>query len=87
MNVIKYSESDAISSAVEQSHLKSSINISLQKTPDTGLTTGVLFHFMSTVKGTPAYWKQFLLEVRDMVKELGFTAYLFDIFMSTFIMG
>lgn len=87
MNVIKNFESDAISSAVEQSHLKLSINISLQKAPDTGLTTGVLFHLISTVKGTPAYWKQFLLEVRDMVKQLGFTAYFFNIFMCTFIMG
>ena len=29
------------------------------------------FSFMNTVKGTPAYWKKFLLEVLAMVKQLG----------------
>ena len=29
------------------------------------------FSFMSSVKGTPAYWKQFLYEVLAMVKQLG----------------
>ena len=29
------------------------------------------FSFMSTVKGTPAYWKKFLQEVLSMVKQLG----------------
>ena len=29
------------------------------------------FHFMSSVKGKPAYWKQFLHEVLPMVKQLG----------------
>ena len=28
------------------------------------------FSFMSSVKGTPAYWKQFLLDVLAMVKRL-----------------
>ena len=28
------------------------------------------FSFMSSVKGTPAYWKQFLLDVLAMVKQL-----------------
>ena len=29
------------------------------------------FNFMSAIKGTPAYWKKFLLEVLAMVKQLG----------------
>ena len=29
------------------------------------------FSFMSSVKGTPAYWKQFLYDVLAMVKQLG----------------
>ena len=29
------------------------------------------FSFMSTIKGTPAYWKKFLFEVLAMVKQLG----------------
>ena len=33
------------------------------------------FHFMSSVKGTPAYWKQFLHELLVMVKQLGIPTY------------
>ena len=33
------------------------------------------YHFMATIKGTPAYWKHFLLEVVAMVKELGLTTF------------
>ena len=33
------------------------------------------FHFMSSVKDTPAYWKQFLHEVLAMVKELRIATY------------
>ena len=33
------------------------------------------FSFMSSVKGTPAYWKQFLYEVLAMVKQLGIPTY------------
>ena len=33
------------------------------------------FSFMSSVKGTPAYWKQFFLEVLAMVKQLGVPTY------------
>ena len=29
------------------------------------------YHFMNTIKGTPAYWKKFLYEVLAMVKQLG----------------
>ena len=29
------------------------------------------YHMMSTIKGTPAYWKDFLYEVLAMVKQLG----------------
>ena len=34
-----------------------------------------VFHFISSVKGTPAYWKQFLHEVLAMVKQLGIPTY------------
>ena len=67
-------------SIVEQCHLKSSINIALQKIRCSELTASSIkgnckdsikqlsandntFSFMSSVKGTPAYWKQFLLGV------------------------
>ena len=33
------------------------------------------FHFMSSVKDTPAYWKQFLHEVLAMVKQLRIATY------------
>ena len=33
------------------------------------------FSFMSSVKGTSAYWKQFLYDVLDMVKQLGTPKY------------
>ena len=33
------------------------------------------FSFMSSVKGTPAYWKQFLFDVLAMVKQLGIPTY------------
>ena len=34
------------------------------------------FSFMSSVKGTPAYWKQFLYDILAMVKQLGIPTYL-----------
>ena len=33
------------------------------------------FSFMSSVRGTPAYWKQFLYDVLAMVKQLGILTY------------
>ena len=33
------------------------------------------FSFMSSAKGTPAYWKQFLFDVLAMVKQLGIPTY------------
>ena len=33
------------------------------------------FNFMNNLKGTPAYWKRFLLEVLAMVKQLGLPTY------------
>ena len=33
------------------------------------------FSFMNSVNGTPAYWKQFLYDVLDMVKQLGIPTY------------
>ena len=35
------------------------------------ITTDSAFAFMNSIKGTPAYWKKFLLEVLAMVKKLG----------------
>ena len=32
------------------------------------IATDRAFSFMNTIKGTPAYWKKFLLEVIAMVK-------------------
>ena len=36
---------------------------------------------MSSVKGAPACWKEFLHEVLAMVKQLGITTYFFDLVM------
>ena len=33
------------------------------------------YSFMSSVKGTPVYWKQFLFEVLAMVKQIGIRTY------------
>ena len=33
------------------------------------------FSYMGLVRGTPAYWKQFLYDVRAMVKQLGIFTY------------
>ena len=33
------------------------------------------YSFMRSVRGTPAYWKQFLFEVLAMVKQLGISTY------------
>ena len=33
------------------------------------------FSFMNSVKGTPAYWKQFLYDVLAMVKPLAISTY------------
>ena len=35
------------------------------------ITSNQAFTFMNTIKGTPAYWKKFLLHVFAMVKQLG----------------
>ena len=37
------------------------------------------YSFMSSVKGTPVYWKQFLFEVFAMVKQLGIPTYFLTI--------
>ena len=34
------------------------------------------FSFMSSVKGTPAYWKQFLFDALAMIKQLAIFTYL-----------
>ena len=34
-----------------------------------------VFPFMSSVKGTPEYWKQFLYDVLAIVKQLGIPTY------------
>ena len=35
------------------------------------ITNDEAYHFMNTIKGTPAYWKRFLYDVLAMVKQLG----------------
>ena len=40
-------------------------------TIQTFLGSSDAFSFMSSVKGTPSYWKQFLFDVLAMVKQLG----------------
>ena len=40
-------------------------------TVNTFIANDEAFSFMNTIKGTPAYWKRFLLEVLAMVKQLG----------------
>ena len=73
---------------VQQTNLRSKINIAMKKVAGNNLTAGMFgqnfketvknyiandnaFNFMNTVKGTPAYWKRFLLEVLAIVKQLG----------------
>ena len=71
---------------VEQHHLKSSINISMQKVQGKQITARTVKQnykesvkrllssenadsFMSSIRGAPAYWKQFLFELLAMVKQ------------------
>ena len=73
---------------VQQTNLRSRINIAMKKVPGNNLTAGMFsqsyretvanfiandeaFSFMNGIKGTPAYWKIFLLKVLAMVKQLG----------------
>ena len=61
--------------------LSSQINIAMKKVLSNDLTAGMLtkkfifakdkaFSFMSSIKGTPVYWKKFLLQVLATVKQL-----------------
>ena len=91
-------------SIVEQCHLKSLINIALQKIRCSELTASSIkgnykesikqllandngFSFMTNVKGTPTYWKQFLLEVLEMVQQLRSSNIFFNIIMCRSKMG
>ena len=49
----------------------SSITTNYKDTIQKFLGSSDAFSFMSSVKGTPSYWKQFLYDVLDMVKQLG----------------
>ena len=67
-------------SIVEQHHLRSSVNISRHLVQDTQSVKRLLsnenaFHFMSSVKDAPAYWRQFFHEVMALVKQLGIPTY------------
>ena len=42
-----------------------------KETVKTFIANDEAFNFMNAIKGTPAYWKRFLLEVLAMVKQLG----------------
>ena len=50
-------------------------------TLDRFIAKGIAFSFMSSVKGTPAYWKQFLYDALTMVKQLGIPTYFSEIVM------
>ena len=50
-------------------NFKESVNSFVAKEKDEA------YKFMSTIKGTPAYWKRFLFEVLAMVKQLGFPTF------------
>ena len=39
------------------------------------VASGNVFLFMSSIKGIPEYWKQFLYDVLAMVKQLGISTY------------
>ena len=47
------------------------LNTNYKSTIQQFLAHDKAFSFMSPIKGTPAYWKRFLLEVLAMVKQLG----------------
>ena len=67
-------------SVTQQMKLQRQINIALKKvctgrnfsdTVKSFIANDEAYHFMNTIKGTPAYWKRFLYEVLAMVKQLG----------------
>lgn len=41
------------------------------KTVKSFIVNGMAYHFMSIIKGTPDYWKHFLLDFLALVKEFG----------------
>ena len=46
-----------------------------QRVTERFLASDNAFLFMSSVKGTPAYWKKFLYEVLAMLQQLGIPTY------------
>ena len=40
------------------------------------VASDIAFSFIGSIKGTPAYWKQFLYDVLAMVKQLGIPRYI-----------
>ena len=75
----------------EQHHLHLSVNFAMHEVKPGKLTAGSVkdfkgtierfvardnvFSFMSSVKGTTVYWKQFLYDVLAVVKQLGILTY------------
>ena len=51
------------------------VKSNLKGTVERFFASGNPFSFMSSVRGTPAYWKQFLYYVLAMVKRLGIPKY------------
>ena len=43
------------------------------------------YNFMNQLKGTPAYWKRFLLEVLAMVKQLGLPTYFMTLYVLIYV--
>ena len=50
-----------------------------KETVKTFIANDEAFNFMSTMKGTPAYWKKFLLEVLAIVKQFGVPPFFFTL--------
>ena len=47
------------------------VKINFKRTIERFIASENAFSLISSVKGTPAYWKQFLYDVLAMVKQLG----------------
>ena len=76
-----------VSSVYQQHHLRSSIKFAMNKinpgtiknnfkgTIERFFASDKAFPLLSSVKITPAYWKQFLYDEPGMVKQLGIPTY------------
>ena len=51
------------------------VKSSFRETFEMSVAGDNVFSFMSSVKGTPDYWKQLKYDILTMVKQLGITTY------------